>query len=293
MTTIIVFSSLIIHPPLASFADLHQRSRVRIVLNGRLCDEAEARVSVFDRSFCYGDGLFETFRIHNGRAFQLGAHLDRLSGSAEVLGFKVPFTADNVEDHIDALVSECDMPEAMARINLSRGVGQRGYSPRGLNEPTYAFALHSAPHVNQNDPLLRHKTASRLTNVLAKAEAEENGYDDAFFVNLDGLIVEATCANVFWLEGNQILTPPLSTGALPGITRKVIMQIATELNYEVMEADLKLERLSRVDGAFLTLSSMGVIEISRVDQTIVPIHEVTRELHRAWWNAVLRETKAG
>ncbi len=283
---------------------------MRIVLNGRLCDEAEARVSVFDRSFCYGDGLFETFRIHNGRAFQLGAHLDRLSGSAEVLGFKVPFTADNVEDHIDALVSECDMPEGMARINLSRGVGQRGYSPRGLNEPTYAFALHSAPHVNpgrpiawrmktssyrwnQNDPLLRHKTASRLTNVLAKAEAEENGYDDAFFVNLDGLIVEATCANVFWLEGNQILTPPLSTGALPGITRKVIMQIATELNYEVMEADLKLERLSRVDGAFLTLSSMGVIEISRVDQTIIPIHEVTRELHRAWWNAVLRETKVG
>jgi len=277
------------------------------VLNGRLCDEAEARVSVFDRSFCYGDGLFETFRIHNGRAFQLDAHLARLNCSADALGFKIPFTVDDIEDHIDALVSECDMPEAMARINLSRGVGQRGYSPRGINEPTYAFALHSAPDVNpgrpiawrmktssyrwnQNDPLLRHKTASRLTNVLAKAEAEENAYDDAFFVNLDGNIVEATCANVFWLEGNQVLTPPLSAGALPGITREVILQIAEELGYQTLETDLKLERMKMVDGAFMTLSSLGVIEISRVDQTIIPIHEVTRELHRAWWKTVLKET---
>ena len=277
------------------------------MLNGRLCDEAEARVSVFDRSFCYGDGLFETFRIHNGRAFQLDAHLARLNCSADALGFKIPFTVDDIEDHIDALVSECDMPEAMARINLSRGVGQRGYSPRGINEPTYAFALHSAPDVNpgrpiawrmktssyrwnQNDPLLRHKTASRLTNVLAKAEAEENAYDDAFFVNLDGNIVEATCANVFWLEGNQVLTPPLSAGALPGITREVILQIAEELGYQTLETDLKLERMKMVDGAFMTLSSLGVIEISRVDQTIIPIHEVTRELHRAWWKTVLKET---
>lgn len=279
------------------------------MLNGKICDEADARVSVFDRSFCYGDGLFETFRIHNGRAFQLDAHLARLNCSADALGFKIPFTVDDIEDHIDALVSECDMPEAMARINLSRGVGQRGYSPRGINEPTYAFALHSAPNVNpgrpiawrmktssyrwnQNDPLLRHKTASRLTNVLAKAEAEENAYDDAFFVNLDGNIVEATCANVFWLEGNQVLTPPLSAGALPGITREVILQIAKDLGYQTVETDLKLERMKLVDGAFMTLSSLGVIEISRVDQTIIPIHEVTRELHRAWWNSVLVETKA-
>lgn len=279
------------------------------MLNGKICDEADARVSVFDRSFCYGDGLFETFRIHNGRAFQLDAHLARLNCSADALGFKIPFTVDDIEDHIDALVSECDMPEAMARINLSRGVGQRGYSPRGINEPTYAFALHSAPDVNpgrpiawrmktssyrwnQNDPLLRHKTASRLTNVLAKAEAEENAYDDAFFVNLDGNIVEATCANVFWLEGNQVLTPPLSAGALPGITREVILQIAKDLGYQTVETDLKLERMKMVDGAFMTLSSLGVIEISRVDQTIIPIHEVTRELHRAWWNSVLKETKA-
>lgn len=277
------------------------------MLNGKLCEEEEARVSVFDRSFCYGDGLFETFRIHNGRAFRLADHLDRLRSSADALGFSIPFTSDDIEDHIDALVTECEMPEAMARINLSRGVGRRGYSPRGLNTPTYIVALHSAPdinagrpvawrmktssyHLNPSDPLLAHKTASRMTNVLAKAEAEEGGYDDAFFINLDGHVAEATCANVFWFEGNLVCTPPLSSGGLPGITRQVIFEICRERGLQTEEKNLPRERLRVVDGAFLTLSSLGVIEISRVDQTILPIHETTRALHQAWWGRLLKET---
>ncbi|MGB0582096.1 MAG: aminotransferase class IV [Limisphaerales bacterium] len=280
---------------------------MRIVFNGQLCEEEEARVSVFDRSFCYGDGLFETFRIHNGRAFRLTDHLDRLRVSADALGFVIPFTADNIEDHIDALVSECEMPEAMARINLSRGIGRRGYSPRGVNTPSYVMALHSAPDINAgrpiawrmktssyrlnpSDPLLSHKTASRLTNVLAKAEAEENGYDDAFFINLEGNVAEATCANVFWFEGNVVCTPPLSSGGLPGITRQAIFEICRDRGLNTEEKDLPLERLHVIDGAFLTLSSLGVIEISRVDQTILPIHETTRALHRAWWEKMIKET---
>ncbi len=281
---------------------------MRIVLNGKLCDEADAKVTVSDRSFCYGDGLFETFRIHNGRAFRLAAHLDRLAASADALGFKVPFTIDDIEDHIDALVTECEMPDAMARIHLSRGVGKRGYSPRGVNTPTYSMIFHPAPDIdggrprawrmktssyrlNPSDPLIAHKTASRMTNVLAKAEAEEDGYDDAFFINLDGNVVEATCANVFWLEGNLVCTPPLGSGARPGVTRRAILDICRTLGIRTEEKDLPLNRLTVVDGAFLTLSSLGVIEIGRVDQSIFPIHETTRNLHREWWNTVVTETR--
>lgn len=280
---------------------------MRIILNGKLCDESDAQVSVFDRSFCYGDGLFETFRVHNGRAFRLADHIERLSKSASDLGFTVPFTADKIEDHIDALVTECEMPDAMARIHLSRGVGDRGYSPRGLNTPTYVMAFHSAPDIkagrpiawrmktssfrlNPSDPLVAHKTASRMTNVLAKAEAEENGYDDAFFINFDGNVAEATCANVFWLEGNLVCTPPLSSGALPGITRRVLLDICRDLGISTEEKNLPLDRLPVVDGAFLSLSSLGVIEIGRVDQAILPIHEITRKLHREWWKTVVSET---
>jgi branched-chain amino acid aminotransferase len=281
---------------------------VRIVLNGKLCDEADAKVAVSDRSFCYGDGLFETFRVHNGCAFRLADHIERLNNSAAALGFKVPFTIDDIEDHIDALVTECEMPDAMARIHLSRGVGKRGYSPRGVNLPTYVMAFHSAPEIdagrpiawrmktssyrlNPSDPLITHKTASRMTNVLAKAEAEEDGYDDAFFINLDGNVAEATCANVFWLEGNLVCTPPISSGALPGVTRLAILGICKKLGILTEEKDLPRDRLAVIDGAFLTLSSLGVIEIGRVDQSIFPIHETTRKLHREWWNTVIAETR--
>jgi branched-chain amino acid aminotransferase len=279
-----------------------------VILNGKLRDEAETGVSVFDRSFCYGDGLFETFRVHNGLAFRLADHLARLRTSADQLGFAVPFSNADIEDHVDALVAENDLPEAMVRIHLSRGTGRRGYSPRGANEPAYVLSAHPAPPItpgrppawrmrtsphrwHSDDPLVRHKTASRLINVIAKAEAEEAGYDDAFFVNEHGDVVEATCANVFWFEGNLVCTPPLTAGVLPGVTRRTLLQLAAANGLKTEEKNLPISRLKVVDGAFLSLSSFGVIEISRIDQTILPVHELTARLQRLWHESVKRETR--
>jgi aminodeoxychorismate lyase len=281
--------------------------RVRVILNGKLIDEAESGISVFDRSFCYGDGLFETFRVSNGRGFRLPDHLHRLRTSARQLGFRVPFSDEDVEDHVDALVNENDLPDAMIRIHLSRGTGSRGYSPRGANQPAFVMSAHPAPEItpgrppawrmktsphrwSADDPLVRHKTASRLINVIAKAEAEESGYDDAFFVNRLNHVVEATCANVFWFEGNLICTPPLDAGVLPGVTRHTLLRLASLNNLRTEEKNLPLERLKVVDGAFLSLSSYGVIEISRIDQTILPVHELTSRLQRIWHKALRGET---
>jgi branched-chain amino acid aminotransferase len=270
-------------------------------------EEAEAMIPVFDRSFCYGDGLFETFQVRNGRAFRLAAHMERLRTSAKTLHFMVPFSDSDVEDYLDALISENDLSDAMARIHLSRGTGPRGYSPKGSKHPAFVVSLHPAPDIklgrppawrmktsqhrwNSDDPLVRHKTASRLINVLAKAEAEEAGYDDAFFVNQHGDIVEATCANVFWLEGNLVCTPPLSSGVLPGITRRTVLELAAKNGLGVEEKNLPRDRLMVADGAFLSLSSFGIIEISRIDQTILPVHELTARIQRLWHAALLTET---
>lgn len=279
-----------------------------VILNGELLSDDEATIPVADRSFCYGDGLFETLRIHNRATFQLRAHYLRLCKGAAALGIRVPYIESQVEDQIDELVAESEVTEGMARIALSRGVGERGYSPDGADSPIMVITLGSAPKIipghpvpwrlhtssfrlNQSDPLLHHKTANRLHNVLAKAEAQKLGYDDALFVNLDGHLVEATCANLFWIDGNTVCTPPESAGVLPGITRDLVMSLCDRHDKSLAEENGDIQTLAHADGAFLTLSSYGLIEIGRVDQTIIPIHELTRDLHVEWWDLVLSETR--
>jgi branched-chain amino acid aminotransferase len=283
-------------------------SPVPVILNGELYPDEAATIPVADRSFCYGDGLFETLRVHNRAPFQLRSHYQRLSNGAAALGIKVPYTESQLEDQIDELVAESDVTEAMVRVALSRGVGERGYSPDGADAPIMVITLGSAPKIipghpvpwrlhtssirlNQSDILLRHKTANRLNNVLAKAEAQQLGYDDALFLNLAGHLVEATCANLFWIDGNTVCTPPESAGALPGITRELVMSLCDSHDKLLAEENGDLQTLARADGAFLTLSSYGLIEIGRVDQTIIPIHELTRDLHVEWWDLVQSETR--
>ncbi|MBG90101.1 MAG: aminodeoxychorismate lyase [Verrucomicrobiales bacterium] len=279
-----------------------------VILNGKLCSDEEATVSVADRGFCYGDGLFETLRVRNGAPFRAKSHYARLQAGAEFLGIKLPFTESQLEDQLDELVAECDLRDAMARIALSRGVGKRGYSPSGADSPTFVVSLSEAPEIipghpipwrlhtssirlNQEDPILGHKTSNRLHNVLAKAEAEQLGYDDALFLNLAENLVEATCANLFWIDGNTVCTPPASAGALPGITRDIVLRLCDRHDRQIAEEDGTLQNLASADGAFLSVSSMGIIEIGRVDQMIVPIHELTRELHADWWELVDEETR--
>lgn len=247
-------------------------------LNGAFLPLEAARVSVLDRGFLYGDGLFETLRVYRGRAFRWEQHLDRLEHGAQALGIPVPQSRASLHAAAIELVRQNQMPEAILRLALSRGPGPRGYSTRGALDPTLAMTLDPAPptpddrnppqwrlavasmRVATGDPLLRLKTANRLLNVLARAEAEARGADEAILLNYDGHLAEAVGSNVFWFEDATLVTPPLAAGLLPGVTRAVVFELCAALRIPVEERLAPIEALHAASGVFLSLSTLEIVE---------------------------------
>ncbi|HMO66026.1 MAG TPA: aminotransferase class IV, partial [Verrucomicrobiota bacterium] len=169
---------------------------MEVFLNGDFVPADAARVSVFDRSFLYGDGLFETIRCHDGLPFAWAWHLDRLHAGAEFLRLRLPFGDEALLEAALELLRRNGLADAMLRLHVSRGVGRRGYSPTGAGEPGVVITTHPAPEVSPEqplrwrlvtapfrvaagDPLAPFKTSSRLLNVLARQRAEEAGADEA------------------------------------------------------------------------------------------------------------------
>lgn len=268
-----------------------------VFLNGRLVPEADAVVSVFDRGFLYGDGLFETLRVMNGVPLDWDGHWRRLASGAETLKLKLPFASDFLRAQARELSRQNQLPEAILRLALSRGVGHRGYSPKGADTPTLVMALHPAPPLGPVAPqwklhtaslrvpvgnaLTACKSANKLLHVLARAEAETAGADDALLLNASGKVAETASANLFWIEGDAIHTPPLSTGALPGTTREFIFAWCAAYKQPCFETAAEPQRLLRANGCFLTLSSFGVVEVTSLDGQAMSASPLTRRV-RDW-----------
>lgn len=268
-----------------------------VFLNGRLIPEADAVVSAFDRGFLYGDGLFETLRVMNGVPLDWAGHWRRLAAGAETLRIKLPFTSDFLRAQARELSRQNQLPDAILRLTLSRGVGQRGYSPRGADTPTLVMSLHSAPPLGPaapqwklhtaslrlpaGDALTACKSANKLLHVLARAEAEAVGADDALLLNNRGEAVETASANLFWIEGDVIHTPPLSSGALPGTTREFVFAWCSAYKQPFCETAAETPRLLRANGCFLTLSSLGVVQVTSLDGQALPASPLTQRI-RDW-----------
>lgn len=253
-----------------------------VYLNGKFVPKAEATVSVFDRGFLYGDGLFETVRIHSGKPFRWTQHLQRLRKGATFLGIVLrPADAELTEIALE-LLRRNQIGEGILRIALSRGVGARGYSPKGADSPTLVLSSHPEPakpstglpqskvvtspyRVAAGDPLLLIKSASKLLNVIARAEAEARGADEALLVNTDGHLAEAASSNVFWIEGGVVCTPPLEAGALEGVTRGLVLEISRGLKIPVELRKVSPEVLFSAAGVFLANSGLGLIEVVSMD----------------------------
>lgn len=268
-------------------------------VDGAIVPETEARISVFDRSFRLGDGLYETLRVAGGRLLHWERHLARFGQSALALGLQLPVSVSALREAALALLTRNRLAEASLRIHLSRGVGPAGYSPIGATRPTLVLTMHPLPSFQETGCLrwrlktasLRvpvgqwlngHKTASRLLNVLARAEAEAAGADEALLLDSQGRVAEAGSANVFWIEADGIHTPPLCTGALPGITREVVLELGRQLGLAVHETEAMRERLDTAHGMFLTVSTRGVIEVAALDGHPIPAHPTTARLHAAY-----------
>jgi branched-chain amino acid aminotransferase len=251
-------------------------------LNGSFVPEEDAKISIFDRGFLYGDGLFEVTRISRGRPFRWNDHFARLEQGAAFLKIRLPSGRDEIREHIAELVKRNQMPEALLRLTLSRGVGMRGYSPKGAEHPTLAMTLHPAPDAEGQPPpvwrvvtasfrlpageaLAQYKTCNKLAQVLARAEADTRDADEALLLNTDGEVVEGSSSNLFWIQKGTVNTPPLAAGILAGVTRLVVAEICRKIGVPLREAGVKPVELRRAEGVFLSLSSWGIIEVGWMD----------------------------
>lgn len=276
-------------------------------MDGRVLPAAEAVVSVSDRSFLYGDGLFESLPWDSGRLFRWREHWDRLTYGAHFLGIRIAWEEAQVRAGIRAITALLVAPQATVRLHLSRGVGPRGYSPRGADAPRLILTVYPAPAmppggwppialkicrtfaVATGDPLAAHKSANKLLNVLARAEAEAQGFDEALLVNTDGLITESSSGNVFWWEEDSLHTPPLTAGVLPGVTRGAVLDSACELGWTVAETAALPSRLTTSRGIFLTFSTRGLVPVRAIDSQNVPTDSRQSRLQEAFLRCCERE----
>ncbi len=282
---------------LANAPALRDKRGVTVFLNGRFVPEEQALVSVFDRGFLYGDGLFETLRVMNGVPLRWDAHWRRFAMGLLRLNLSVPWLPEYLRANAADLSHHNHLPDALLRLTLSRGVGERGYSPRGTDAPTFVMSLHPAPVLAAEAPraklhtaslrlpagdwLSACKSANKLLHVLARAEAEAAGADEALLLNPRDELAEAASANLFWVEGDTLHTPPLASGALPGVTRADVLAWCHSLGIVAHETAADLARLFRANGCFLTSSARGVVEVSALDGQVIPVSPLTHRIRTA------------
>jgi len=270
-----------------------------VFLNGRFVPESRAVVSVFDRGFLYGDGLFEGMMIHQGRPFRWTQHMARLEQGLKYLQMSWPMGPDKLLEAALSLVRRNRMPEAILRLSISRGATARGYSPKNAANPAVVMTLHPLPALGgasaprwrvilstlrlpANDPITSCKTANKLTQVLARAQADAAGAQEALLLNTRGFLAEGTTSNLFWIKGGVLFTPPLAAGALPGVTRGAVFDLCRERRIPVKQINARPAALRAADGAFLSLTSAGIVEIEAVDGRRLRASSLTAEIWRGY-----------
>jgi branched-chain amino acid aminotransferase len=227
-------------------------------VNGRFVPEDEATVSIFDRGFLYGDGVFETMRVYGGRIFRALEHLDRLYNGLAALAMETIFTSEEFRAVCRVLIERNRVTDGVARIYVTRDstvVTVR----TGVLKTVPLSAIVSTVHVDAH--LSQYKTANRLPYILAQLQAKNEGTDEAVVLNGAGHVVEFATSNLFVVKDEELLTPPLSDGPLPGITRHAVIALAEEARLPVREKSFGPEFLETADEVFATNS---LIEIALV-----------------------------
>ena len=276
-------------------------------LNGGFSSASMARISAGDRGFLYGDGLFETIRVHDARPFLWEWHMMRFTDGAVSLGIALPQTTESLLGNVHELIRRNSMSESVMRIALSRGVGGRGYGVTGEEQPTLLITQHLLPptpakplslvstsaRVAVDDPLAKLKSANKLGSILAKREATAQGADDGFILNSDGNVTEASSANLFWVEDGTLRTPPVSDGVLPGITRRLVIGLVSALGQAVREESVASDRLQQADAVFVTSAATGIVAVGQVDGAALGAHPLVGQLQDAYDAELARHAAAG
>jgi len=258
---------------------------MKIYLNGALVPERQAVVSVFDHGLLYGDGVFEGIRAYNGRVFMLDAHIDRLYRSARAIALAIPLSRADMTAAVVATCKANKTRNGYIRLVVTRGKGSLGLNPYTCQRPQiiiiaatiqlypesfYAQGLKVVTagtirnHTESLSPAI--KSLNYLNNILAKIEAINAGVEEVVMLNTQGHVAEASGDNIFIIRGNQLLTPPVSEGALEGVTRNVVMRLARDNGVEVREAVLTRYDLYNAEELFLTGTAAEIISVVEMDR---------------------------
>ncbi|HLD29273.1 MAG TPA: branched-chain-amino-acid transaminase [bacterium] len=258
---------------------------MKIWLNGKLLEKEDAKISVFDHGLLYGDGVFEGIRAYKGRVFKLGEHLERLYDSAKAIMLEIPLSVGQFEKAVLETLRGNKLREAYIRAVVTRGTGDLGLDPRKCPRPTifiitdkivlypqefYENGLRIITvSTRRNIPEAVNpgiKSLNYLNNILAKIEANLGGYPEAIMLNKDGFVAECTGDNIFICRDGVLTTPPSSIGALKGITRDTVMEIARKkLKLEVREELFTRFHLFTSGECFLTGTAAEVIPVTEID----------------------------
>ncbi len=257
---------------------------MQIYIDGKFYDRESAKVSVFDHGLLYGDGVFEGIRVYNRRIFRHLAHLERLYDSARALALTIPMRLEEMRAVVEETVRRNEREDVYIRLIVTRGVGELGIDPLSCPTPSvivivndvrvyprelYAGGIKVMTSATRQvsheavDP--RIKSLNYLKNILAKIDAQQAGAHEAIMLNAEGYIAECTADNLFLVRGGQLLTPSPQDGALGGITRGVVLELAAEARIPAAESRLTRYDLYTADEAFVTGTGAELMPVTTAD----------------------------
>lgn len=257
---------------------------ILVWLNGDLVPKSQAKISVFDHGFLYGDGVFEGIRAYNGKVFMLDEHIDRLYESAKSIWLTIPMTKEQMKEAILQTLRANKLRDAYIRVVVSRGEGDLGLDPRKCLKPNVIIITDKIElfpselyergiemvtvSVRRNSPQALNpniKSLNYLNNILAKIEAINSGKPEGLMLTLDGYVAEGTGENIFIAKRGELFTPPAYMGILKGITRQVVINLACKMGYSVYENVLTLHDVYTADECFITGTAAEIVPVVKLD----------------------------
>ena len=277
---------------------------MKIYIDGKFYDEKAAKISVFDHGLLYGDGVFEGIRAYSGRVFKLREHIERLFYSAKAILLTIPMSPAQLTAAVVETCRRNRLRDGYIRLVVTRGVGTLGLNPNKCRQasviiiagkiqlypPEYydkGLTIVTVPTTRNLHSALNPaiKSLNYLNNILAKIEANQAGCEEAIMLNAEGYVAECTGDNLFLVKERQLLTPPLSAGALYGITRATVIELALRAGLTVGEPNLTRYDVFNADECFLTGTGAELVPVVKLDGRVIGTGEpgpVTRELERAY-----------
>lgn len=256
-----------------------------IYLNGKMVEKEKAVISVFDHGLLYGDGIFEGIRSYGGLIFKLKEHIDRLYRSAEAIQLKIPMTKDEMRKAIVETLKANKLNDSYIRPVVTRGAGDLGLDPRKCKSSTVfiiadKIALYPEKFYRNGLEIVTAKTRRNLitaldpkikslnylNNILAKIDAIKGGTEEAIMLSYNDYVAECTGDNIFMVKGEKLFTPPTDIGALEGITRAVVIDLAKSIKVYFEEKKLRLEDFYNADEVFLTGTAAEIIPVTAIDK---------------------------